>query len=241
MSEGQSLDAAMKRLWRFTTRLWVLALVGVLATAALALSVYRAPGVYYGSADVVLILPSSQRIPNALGLYPASLIATAGVLQREVTGGPDEAHVVSGDVTIVDEGDVRGVSVTLPNVGGQWANNFEKASLHVQAADPDPAVAFQKLRGTVSAIQDALAARQDAVGVVPGRRIRAEVSPTQLAVSLLTGDRKRATVATALLGLSLTLSLMVRVDQRRRPGAQSGRGHALDRLSSRRRRSLSPI
>jgi hypothetical protein len=206
---------AGRRLSALVARVWIVAVIGVVATAGLVYQTARAPGVYFGSADVVLVLPPSPRTPNALGLSPVSLIATAGVLQREVSGGPDAAHVVSGEVTIVDEGEMNGVSVTLPNSGGQWANNFERASLHVQAADRDQAVALDRLRSTVAAIQSTLAAREDAANVLPERRIRTEISPTQLSVALLSGERKRAMAASAALGLGITFALMVLVDARR--------------------------
>lgn len=197
-------------------RVWLVTVLGVLVTAGLVYRVAHAPGLYFGSADVVFVMPSSEQIPNALGVYPGSLIATAGVIQREVSKGPDTAHVVSDDVTIVDEGETSAVSVTLPNSGGQWANNFEKAALHVQAVDPDQAVALDKLQSTVATIRATLAAREDAANVAADRRIRTEVSPNPLRVDLLSGERKRAIAASMALGLGATFALMVLVDRRRR-------------------------
>jgi hypothetical protein len=192
------------------------AIAGAALTAGLAYHVARSPGVYYGSADVVFVLPASTRTPNALGLFPSSLIATASVVQREVSGGPDSAHVVSGNVTIVDEGETSGVSVTLPNTGGQWANNFEQASLHVQVSDPNEAVALDRLASTVALIQSTLLAREDAANVSVDRRIRTEVSPRQLSVKHLTGQRMKALAATVALGLGATVALMVLADPSRR-------------------------
>ena len=132
MTVGDVLAACVRR-WPVT--LFGLALVGVVLTFLL-----RATGVYWTQADVVFLSPASDRFPNALRTTSQSLIAMAGVTEREVNRqSPAPATAAaSASVTIVDEGVRDGARIRLPNSGGQLANNFDRPVLDVQAVGPTP-------------------------------------------------------------------------------------------------------
>lgn len=196
-------------------RVWVFGVIGLMATAGLVVKTAHEPGLYWGSADVVLLTPPSAKAPNTIGLVSGSLIATAGLIQRQVSGGPAASHVVSDDVTLLDEGVTSGVTVTLPNAGGQWANNFEKAVLHVQSVDPVESVALSRLRAMVASVQSALAARETEAHVQSEHRIGTDVTPSTLTVRHFTGKTGRSIAASGLVGLSATAAFMVFVDRRR--------------------------
>lgn len=172
------------------------------------------PGVYWGAVDVVFVAPPTALSPNTLRVVSGSLIATAGLVQRQVMEGPDEAHVVSDSVTLLDEGIFSGYSVTLPNAGGQWANNFERPALHVQASDPDEGVALARLTNTVHHITSVLDARQTTAGVLPLNRITTRLSPANIGVAYYPGSRTRGTLSSVLLGLGMTIGAMTFAERR---------------------------
>ena len=201
-----NLLAALSRVVGVVRQVWFVALAGILLTLSMAQQARSAPGVYWGAVDVVFLAPPSALAPNSLGLVSGSLISTAGLVQRQVMEGPGPARVVSDSVTLLDEGITAGRRVTLPNAGGQWANNFERAVLRVQASDPREAVARQRLSDTVDEITSVLRTRQDEAGVLPAHRISTRLTPTTLVVTRYAGDPRRQTLSSLVLGLGVTAS-----------------------------------
>lgn len=234
MSGGLADDALTKAwdLWRYLV-IGVF-VVGCATTAQLVHRAWNLPGFYWGQANVVFITPPNALAPNTLGVVSGSLISTAGIIQREVMDGPPKNRVVSESVTLLDEGVMDGVSVDLPNAGGQWENNFERPVLRVQSVNPDKQVAQRRLEQMVAQIQIAIERRQDEAGVLELNRITTQVTPSTITVGLREGDRKRAAASTALLGLLATGSVAVLADavghRRRRADQRSGATAGPDRV-----------
>jgi hypothetical protein len=196
-------------------RAWYVVVLGLGVTALSAFWVWNLPGVYYGRVDVIFLRPVTQIVPNGLSVNSQSVIATAGVVQREVSGGRPDSRVTSDQVTIVGQGIKEGVSVSLPNSGGQWANNFDRAVLIVQVADKTPQGAQERLRSTIAQINETLQRRQSEAEVQPDLFIRTKLSPQTPQVYYETGNSKRAVMATLLLGAALTWGALVLVESRR--------------------------
>src|SRR5579875_3094252 len=115
--------------WRRVHRAVAVAVVGLLLTAGFAIHVLHKPGVYFCSTRVLFLTPPSKENPNSLAASTGGVTAMAGAVSRMVEPHPPSAEVVSPLVMLTDEGIRHGWSVTLPNDGGQFANNFDQQLL----------------------------------------------------------------------------------------------------------------
>lgn len=188
-------------------RFWLLGALGMACTVAAALMVVRAEGVYWAKAEVLFAVPSSPGT-NALMDSHETIIATAGLIQRDVVGARDTSRVVSDSVTLVGQGVREGVSVRLPNSGGQWANNFERPVLDVQVVSESQEGAQRRLDRTISSINKALTQRQQQARVNSANLITMTVMPAAPEVQYVTGERYKAALVTFVLGTVLSLGLV---------------------------------
>lgn len=182
----------------------IIAVVGFLLTCSAAIRIVHTAAIYSSRVDVVFIAPQSKVNPNGLRITPSSLIAAAGVVAKKVDGTGDTTRVSSEDVTLAGEGIKHGYSVTLPNSGGQWANNFTQAVLDVQAVGGSPDEVTATMRNVVQRIQTYLDALQHAQHVAPVNLIRLQVSPPIMPMYEQHGSRARALAATLVVGLGIT-------------------------------------
>lgn len=203
------------RLLGASLRAWYLVAMGMIVTAAAAAAVLMSPGVYYAQVDVVFLQPVNAFVPNNLRGTSAAVTATAGVVQREVSAGRQSSRVVSESVTIVGEGIESGQRVTLPNSGGQWANNFDRALLDVEVVDATEDGARRRLDTLLASINEVLERRQLEAGAERSTWISTRLSPAVPTVTYLQGERRRATAMTVLLGAALTCSAVVLLESRR--------------------------
>lgn len=160
---------------------------------------------YYSKASVLFLAPISARYPNQFISGGESLIATAGVVRDLVTTGAQNVAVVSDGVTLPALGITHGFSVVLPNSGGQWATNFDKPQLDVQAVGSTPEEVLATMADVVARIEGALGTLQDEAGTVAVNRITTRTDPPDVPVFYVHGDRKRALAAAALMGSALTV------------------------------------
>jgi hypothetical protein len=195
-------------------RRWYIVLLGLALTAILAANIGLLPGVYWARTQVLLLGPPSDSRPNKLDSNSAGLIATAGLIEREMNIGRLRLPATSIDVTLLDQGIYDGEQVRLPNKGGQWANNFDQAVLDVQASGPSRAVVQQRIEGMLEEIERILQRRQDAAAVSRANRITVALSPPEIRVHYVRGDRKRAVAVATSLGLSLTVMFVGLIDRR---------------------------
>lgn len=217
MSVGEQFNQRLASALRFARRRWAIGLIGMVLSYAGALAALTAPGVYQAKVDLILVTPASAAIPNTLGVSSGSLIAVAGMLQREVSGGPEEFRMASYEIGFLDQGITSGVSVRLDNRGGQWFDNFEIPMLHLESVDRREDVARTQMEAVIQQIQARLRAREDAKGVAPENRIAMRLSPEQYTVNYRVGERKRAAAATLVLGAGLTIAMSLFVEWPRRP------------------------
>jgi hypothetical protein len=205
-------------------RRWYVVVLGVVLTTVAVANVSLLPGVHWARAHVLLLGPPSAMRPNKLDSGSAGLIATAGLIEREMNTGVRRIPATSNEVTLVDQGIYDGEQVHVPDNGGQWANNFDQPVLDVQASGPTSAIVEQRIEAMVHQIEEILRRRQDDAGVSPANRITVASSPRVTHVYYARGDRNRAVLLTTTLGLWLTLWSVIFVDRRlaaRRSGNRS--------------------
>ncbi|MET1039346.1 MAG: hypothetical protein ABW075_13810 [Aeromicrobium sp.] len=184
-------------------RRWYVVVLGLaLLVGALHVVVSR-PGAYWTQVDVVILAPKSARFPNVIGQTSQSLIAMAGLLERDLNRGIERPAAASSSVTLAGLGVRQGHTVTLPNSGGQWANSFNRPVLDLQVIGPSETTVRAELDALVDRVHQRLAAIQAADRIPRGSRITASSSPASAAVFHLQGNRTKAIGATLLLGVVL--------------------------------------
>jgi hypothetical protein len=200
------LSAADDRRWRRErqARRWAALVVafGLLLTAVITYRVVRKPGVYWAQTDVVFLAPTSSLYPNTLVNNSGGVISLAGVVGKIVDPKAAAAHVVSPTVRLANQGIRHGWSVTLPNDGGQWADNFDKPLLDVQAVGSTAAEVSGTVNRLVSKINLTLAGLQADVPRVD--RVTTKLSPSQVQVFYDPGRRLRALAASLAIGVAAT-------------------------------------
>lgn len=205
------------RLADFILRSWVILLVGLLISGAVGWQLAHRPGVYWSQVTIVLVAPKSAANPNGLSVSSESLISTAGVIAKMVGSSPREPAVVSDSVTLVGEGIRHGYGVRLPNSGGQFATNFDRAALDVQAAGTTVAEVGATISRVLGQIREDLDRLQRDAGVAAVNLIRIQQSPPTLPIYYQTGSKTRALATTLVLGAGLSGWLAWLVRQRQAP------------------------
>jgi hypothetical protein len=183
---------------------WAALLIGLCLTAVAVAHVVAAPGVYWARSQVVLLGPVLPSSMNKLDGRSDGLVATAGLIAREMNLSGGAVPVTSNLVTLPDQGVYDGMQVRQPNSGGQWAVNFEQPVLQLQASGPSAEVVRQRIESMIAQAAAILDRRQNEADVTRSLRITLAVSPAQVQVQYSSGDRPRAAATAVLLGLSLT-------------------------------------
>jgi hypothetical protein len=216
----QLLDSMLTR--------WHVLLLGLLLTAVMCVVTWRAPGVYWATTKVYLLVPATSSRPNQLAPDDSVAIPLAGLIATEINDGVPLRRATSPDATLVDEGIYDGWAVFIPDSGGQWAHNFTESSLIVQASGATPEVVQSRMNELFDRIARLVAAHEDAAQVPLGSRVEFALSPSTVAVQYSNGHRSRALVVVALLGFGLSVAACIVVDRalmaRRRRGDQANDG-----------------
>lgn len=190
-------------------RLWILIVVGIILTASLAIySARTVTTVYWTQQTLVFLAPNDPVRPNALESTTESLIATAGLVERTANANKPETLSSSADIRMIDEGIYTGWTVRLPNSGGQWATNFDRPELILEAAGADPQAVLDTLKTARGLVQSSLDSIQEQARVGPENFIRIEPNPAEPAIALVSGNHTRAALVVTLIGAILTLSLV---------------------------------
>jgi hypothetical protein len=197
--------------FRALARRWYVLLLGIAATAYVASALLSRPGVYFVSGEVYLTAPASARV-DGIGDSSASLIAMAGLVEREVNADANVEEPVSPDVTLLGMGVRHGTQVTLPNSGGQWNYYFTRPVLLVQAVAGTSEEAQRLYDGLVAKVVDTLGEDQVADGIAEDSRVTTRLVPRTSVVEYADGYPSRAAAVVALLGLAATVVVSVLLD-----------------------------
>lgn len=211
-------------------RRWYVLAIGVLVTLGVVAYLWNAPGVYWARTGVVLLGPATEVRPNKLDSNSAGLIATAGLIERELNAGPAGIPAIGNDVTLVDQGIYDGAQVRQPNYGGQWSNNFTEPVLEVQASGPNAAIVEQRMASMTAQISTLLEQRQDEAGVASSSRISVALAPAVTRINYGHGNRTRAAGTALLLGVAGTAALVGGLERRRRGKVDAFRRRPVDLL-----------
>ncbi|MBA8792693.1 hypothetical protein FHX74_000287 [Friedmanniella endophytica] len=203
----------MKRIARLRHLMIAAALLAVtLATCGV---VITRPGVYWARSSVLLIAPAVQSRPNNLQDGSGSLVSLAGIVERQMSGRSTQYNPNGPDVTIVDRGITNGITVRVPNFGGQWATNFSQPVLDVEASGPTPEIVQQRMVRTFAEIEAKVRDNQQQLGVDASQMITTSISPRQLQVRFSDGSRGRAAGTVLLIGGALSVAALLSPLRRR--------------------------
>ncbi len=189
----------------------ILLVGGVVSLAALA-GIHRHPGLFQGEVQVILSPPHGYYVKNPLWGSDYNLIATGGVVMDMANENAQVAPTASPAVTLAGRGETDGYVVNLPNVGGQWAPNYDRAILDVQAVGRSQDRAEANLQEALTAIRTSLSSLQDQAGVPVGEQITASVQTPVMGWGR--GRPSRSMLAAAGLGVGITLTVIFVVDGR---------------------------
>jgi hypothetical protein len=173
------------------------------------------PGVYWSQVNVLFLLPQNDATPNSLQFQNDSLVSLAGIVGKSSSVGGARSAPTSDGVTLVGEGIYNGYSMDLPNSGGQWAINYDRPLLDVQASGSTPEEVTARMKAVIARIEENLADRQAKAGVSERSLVTTRLSPPVMPMYYNPGSHVRAMGATLLLCLSGTAVAVVVVDRRR--------------------------
>lgn len=216
-------------------RRWIVLIFGIALALSVAGWVRSFPGVYTAQTDMTFLAPASARFPNPLGITSGSLVSVAGTVERAVNQGRTVPASVSMSVTLVDLGIRSGTEIRLPDTGGQWAHNFARPVLDVQAVGPTEQQVRGAMAAQIAAIRTELDRLQDAAQVDGVNRITVEPSPSTVDVVYRTGHQTVGAGMALLLGLMLSLFVAAAVDRRavRHRGGVGAPGRGVSLLARR--------
>lgn len=181
--------------------------LGLALTLYAALFAMDRPGVWYGQVNVLFHAPISDRYPNSVMISSDSLITVAGLVQKSVDVEEAGVATVSEDVELPWKGVRSGTSVTFPNAGGQYADNYNEARLDVEVVGPTRTEVTTKLNAVLTRIDQETLLLQTRAGTAPNNLITTGRSPGVPTVTYQSGSRVRAGAATVVLGVGLSLAL----------------------------------
>ncbi|WP_134742392.1 hypothetical protein [Nocardioides sp. 503] len=187
-------------------RLLVLALAlgGLVVTVLMTSAVGSAQGVYVGKVEVVVHLPRTLAVPNPLATSNQEAVRFAALVAEVATHGEEVPRVTNQSLTLADQGLRHETMISLVNLGGQWANDFSRPFIRVEAVDETPQGVSRRLQDGIARVTRALERLQDEAGVPTPTRATASSVPAEPQVRYAPTHRERAMAATALLGLVLT-------------------------------------
>jgi hypothetical protein len=210
-SSGSSIEGGpvtLGGLLSAARRWWPVTLIALMITGLAAVLTMHAPGRYEASAAYVLLPPASNARSNAL-LYPsANLITAAGVLSEAIS-----------DPQVVQNFRANGVTdhyaAVLHNEGNQNADNFDRPVIDLFVYGSDPVSVQRSMTSLVAGIDRELLRRQQTMRTRPTDRIRSDLTPRHPPVVHGTGSPLRAAAATTLVGIGVTTTLVIVLDDLR--------------------------
>ncbi|WP_298459532.1 hypothetical protein [uncultured Cellulomonas sp.] len=208
---------SLDELIRTAARRWYV----VLPALALALlwsgALLRPQPTYHAQMDLVMVLPGAAATDGISDARRESLVAFAGVVEREMNDGAPVTRLSSASASLFGAGVRQGSSVSVPNVGGQWTNSFTRPVLSVEAVDSTPEQVTARLAVAEARVETLVESLQAEQGAAPADRIQVVRVPQEPPVSYVGATKSglvRAGLALGLLSVGAALLLAVTVDRR---------------------------
>jgi hypothetical protein len=185
----------------------VLAVGGLFATALATAWVGSAQGLYVGKVEVVVHPPRTEAAANPLASPSDEVVRFAALIAEVATNGEELPRVTNQDLTLADQGMRHDTLISLVNLGGQWANDFSRPFIRVEAVDESPDRVEARLQDGIAQVTRTMERMQDDADVPRATRTTAEVVPAAPQVRYEPTHRDRAMLVTMLVGLLLTTAL----------------------------------
>lgn len=187
-------------------RRWYIAVVGVSLTLLGAYSAWSAPGLYWAKSTVVLLGPVAPETPNSLE-HQADATGGASLLVLRLNGGPIGIRPASPTAELFGFGVRDGATVTVRNIGGQWAPQISAPNIDIDVVGPSPKAVVSRYEDIVRRLRSSLAALQRELQISPSAGLHLDVAPGDLAVQSALPSRSRAAAMSLVIGLALSMVL----------------------------------
>lgn len=202
------LRERLRRHRNVLVRRWYLIVATMIVLMPALLAVHNATGVYYSTASFLFLPPTSavEGGGNSLRADPGSTVYFAAVVERRFNQGAHAYDVPRPtSAPLYATGVQHGSAVYLPDQGGQWQTNFNKAEIRIEVVGTSEGEVLAKMHETIETLGVLSTRPQEEMGIWPESRITTETSPEKPAVGYawIRNSRAEMTVAALILGLSV--------------------------------------
>lgn len=201
---------------RILLRRWSVVVAGVFLTALVCSTLLSAERTYWTSMELVFVQPGEGSVANVEDHVVPSLVNFAGIVQRRVSHEGTPVELPSSSATLYGSGVRRGYSITLPNMGTQWAVSYSRPVLAVQVVAGSP----DQVRQTVNQVLDLIASTsrdlQSSRGVPAEEFIfidRSPETPEIVDLGSTASGRMKGILALSLVGFALSALAALEIDR----------------------------
>jgi len=212
-------------------RRWYVSVVILAAAVGLTGALLNLGSLYTTTTVVSFTLPSTSALQPDNGTADASVIDFASSVANEANSGQSSPQYASVDAPFYGAGVRKGITVRLPNYGGQWApTSFMSALIEIQIVGPDPTW----VRAQQTAVLERIRSRaHEQQSTAPrSRRITATVEPLTTQIVQIAPSNRDKLIGVASMGLAVLISsawlsaAVDRVARHRQPRAARGRSRS---------------
>lgn len=157
-----------------------------------ALRILSSPGVYWMQQDVVFMPPASAAGGNSLRSDARNLVPYAAMIEKEFNGERVKEVVRTVSAPIFGTGVEQGSLVYLPNAGGQWQANFNRAAISVEAVSPTAQGVATRLNEATFRLRELADQPQEKLKVIDRAKILTGVYPSEVAAQYIAPRAKWA-------------------------------------------------
>lgn len=188
---------------RAMLRRWHICLVIVLSFVYISWNLGQNSGCFTSDTVIVFTRPQAATLEPDNGTEDTNVISFAGAIADQVTGGHTTPLYASSDAPIYGAGLRQEVSVSVPNVGGQWTISFTEAEIDVQIVGPTQQWVERQQRSVLAQISAATANQQSKTSA--RGHISARIEPLSTQISHVQIDRSSLLLALGAIGLAACL------------------------------------
>lgn len=201
--------------------------VGILALAtALTASLWNLGNLYTTKTVVAFTVSSASSLQPDNGTLDSNVIDFASAIANEINDDQHSPRYASADAPYYGAGIRRGIMITLPNNGGQWApTSFTSAVIDIQIVGPDPT--WVRAQQTVLLDRIESKTREQQSTAPPSRRIDATVEPLTTQILEVAPSKMNELAAVVAMGLAILIFsawLAIMVDRLGRHGHHQPHG-----------------
>jgi hypothetical protein len=205
---------------------WYVVLAVLVLAAGAGVLFARDGGLYTTRTVVAFVVPNDGPWDGG-GSREDGVIALALAVAEQAGEGRGSVDYAAADAPFFGAGIRQGVSIGLPDTGGQWEASYARAAINIDVVSPDRAWVVEQQQSLIAAVQDATVAYQSGLG--SAGRVRAEVEQLTMTIEHVQPSRTSQLLAIAALagaGLILGCGAAVMWD-RRLSARRSGNRRAL--------------